>query len=475
MDSFYRAFEDRYRGSRDLIASRLQVYLPFIRPLVAQRSDAAALDLGCGRGEWLELVMSAGFRAQGVDLDEGMLAACRERGMEVEQRDALDKLRSLPDASIAVVSAFHVVEHISFDDVRELVAQAFRVLVPGGVLIMETPNPENLVVAGSRFYMDPTHLKPLPPPLLSFAAEHAGFERVKVLRLQEAESLHDPAAAPTLLNVLEEVSPDYSVVAQKGGDETALAGTAAAFKREYGLTLPALAMRHTEKAEARVSQLEAGVAGLDVRAERLEGGIGGADARVTQLEAALTSAVERIAHLESGLLATQAMAVDAHKEAKAIQSAVQQAIAKAFKSLGAEKIPELEHRVEHAEMLAQQYHSQLEAVHASTSWRVTAPLRGAGTVVHALQRYPVKLKVKQAIRGSAGLAQRQPWLAVPAQRVLKRFPRLKLRLARVLLGFEVHPAPPAIALPSDAVHLTPHAREIYANLKAAVARRDTEG
>jgi len=222
---FYRAFEDRYRGSRDVIKQRLRAYQPFIAPL-ARLPGAAALDLGCGRGEWLELLGESGFRARGVDLDDSMLAACRERGLQVETADALAALRACPDHSLALVSAFHLVEHIPFDLVRELAAEALRALQPGGLLIMETPNPENLVVGASSFYMDPSHLHPIPPNLLAFTAEHAGYLRHKIVRLQEEPQLHtDPALG--LINVLEGPSPDYSVVAQKAADAATLAPAAA--------------------------------------------------------------------------------------------------------------------------------------------------------------------------------------------------------------------------------------------------------
>ena len=185
MDPFYRAFEERHRGSRELIKSRLEVYLPFVEPLKTLYKAPEILDLGCGRGEWLELMQHNGFQAKGVDLDEGMLSACRELNLNVCQADALDYLRGLTANRLSVVSAFHVVEHISFEALRQLVDEAYRVLKPGGLLILETPNSENLVVGTSGFYLDPTHQRPLPAQLLAFVVEYAGFARVKTLYLQE--------------------------------------------------------------------------------------------------------------------------------------------------------------------------------------------------------------------------------------------------------------------------------------------------
>ncbi len=240
---FYRAFEDRYRGSRDLIISRLLAYLPFVKPLAQAIPSASAVDLGCGRGEWLQVLGGVGLTAVGVDLDAGMLRDCRQLGLDVVQGEAIAYLSALPDESKAVVSAFHVVEHVSFDHLRLLVAQSMRVLVPGGLLIMETPNPENLVVATRNFYLDPTHQRPIPPDLLAFVAEYSGFARVKVLRLQEPPDILERQAL-VLSDVFAGVSPDYAVVAQKGGNESLVDALAAAFDEEFGVGLETLVSRY---------------------------------------------------------------------------------------------------------------------------------------------------------------------------------------------------------------------------------------
>lgn len=267
-NSFYRAFEDRHRGSRELIKSRLSAYLPFISPLLAFH-EPAVLDLGCGRGEWLELLGEHGFAARGVDLDEGMLAACRERGLDVHTGDALASLRAQPNASLALVSAFHLVEHIPFDAVQELIQEALRVLTPGGLLIMETPNPENLVVATSGFYMDPSHLRPIPPQLLEFVVEFGGFARHRVVRLQEPAQLHG-AAPLELMNVLNGVSPDYSVVAQKAAEPEVSAPFDAAFDMPFGLDLATLAQRYQAQHEQQRGEALAGIAQLSERVAAIE-------------------------------------------------------------------------------------------------------------------------------------------------------------------------------------------------------------
>lgn len=255
-DDFYRAFEDRFRGSRELIKSRLQVYLPFIQPLLHYYPSAKATDLGCGRGEWLEVLAENGFEAQGVDLDDSMLLECRERGLNVQTGDAIAFLKAQPDHSQALVSGFHIAEHLPFNVLQELVKETLRVLVPGGLLILETPNPENLIVATAAFYLDPTHLRPIPPQLLGFLPEYAGFKRSKVVRLQESPELVK-AGEITLLGVLNGASPDYAVIAQKKAPEEIFAALQAAFDAEYGLTLERLANKYQQLAEARATRAEA--------------------------------------------------------------------------------------------------------------------------------------------------------------------------------------------------------------------------
>ena len=255
-DNFYRAFEEKHRGSCELIISRLRAYLPFISPLKEIYPAASVTDLGCGRGEWLELLLGEGFLPRGVDQDEGMLQGCLDRNLPAEKGDIIEYLSTLSNESQTIVSAFHVVEHITFDQLRTLVSEALRVLKPGGLLIMETPNPENIAVATRNFYMDPTHQRPIPPQLLSFLPEHYGFFRSKIIRLQESKELV-VKVSPTLNDVLEGVSPDYAVIAQKVASFATLELFDQAFDQEYGLQLTTLAERYDAAILAKAQQAEA--------------------------------------------------------------------------------------------------------------------------------------------------------------------------------------------------------------------------
>ena len=212
-DQFYRAFEEKFRGPRALIQQRLEVYLPFVSLIQDQDANATMVDLGCGRGEWLELLQKKGMPAVGVDLDAGMLEACKALQLEVYLEDALRYLKSLNQASVAVVTAFHLAEHLPFETLKELVRESLRVLKPGGLLIMETPNPENLIVATKDFYLDPTHQRPLPPELLAFVPEYYGYETVRIIRLQADVSLKNQKLY--VRDLLNGSSQDYAVLAQK--------------------------------------------------------------------------------------------------------------------------------------------------------------------------------------------------------------------------------------------------------------------
>lgn len=240
---FYKAFEDKYRGSRELIKSRLEVYLPFIKPLLQVYPDAQALDLGCGRGEFLELLVENGYQASGVDLDKQMLLQAEKLGLRVSCVNAIDYLQTLQENSQVVISAMHLVEHISFAHLQDLVKTALKVLKPGGILIMETPNPENIMVGCCSFYMDPTHNRPIPPNLLEFLPEYYGYKTSKVLRLQEPAHLKRKLRI-SLLDVLNGASPDYAVVAQKDADEDILRCLHPAFAKNYGMTIEHLATNY---------------------------------------------------------------------------------------------------------------------------------------------------------------------------------------------------------------------------------------
>ena len=184
IDAFYLAFEDQFRGGRELIKDRLLHYLPWLEALKERLQDPTGVDIGCGRGEWLEVLKENGIVARGVDMNARMAAQCQSFGLEAECGEGIAYLRSLPAESQAVVSGFHIVEHLPLGLLLELIQQALRVLRPGGIAIFETPNPEAQRVSTYTFFMDPTHRNPIPNELLCFVAASAGFSETHVERVQ---------------------------------------------------------------------------------------------------------------------------------------------------------------------------------------------------------------------------------------------------------------------------------------------------
>jgi SAM-dependent methyltransferase len=169
----YVRFEDRHRGSRAEIRQRQRGYLELF-------PAGPILDVGCGRGEFLDLCREAKVEARGIDTDAGMVATCREAGLDVEQADALAYLAALGDGTLGGVFCAQVIEHLPPEALVALVRLARAKLRAGGVLLCETPNPACLTVFSGAFYVDLTHVKPIHPEAARFVLEAAGFEAVEL-------------------------------------------------------------------------------------------------------------------------------------------------------------------------------------------------------------------------------------------------------------------------------------------------------
>ena len=227
-DSTYVQFELRFRGSPQEIKERQLDALRFVEPLAG--SSAPLLDLGCGRGEWLTVLRDAGISAYGVDSNAGMVADAQALELDARCEDALTHLESLDESSLQAVSAFHFAEHVPLNFLTRILDATFLALRPGGLLLLETPNPTNLVVGSASFYLDPTHLRQLHPGFLEFLVESRGFEEVEVhfvhpvvddalLRAGAPDEGYDQR----LSRVVESAEwalfgpQDYVVVARRGG------------------------------------------------------------------------------------------------------------------------------------------------------------------------------------------------------------------------------------------------------------------
>ncbi|MFN8059594.1 MAG: methyltransferase domain-containing protein [Vicinamibacterales bacterium] len=174
-DSYkYVGFEHQFRGSTDEIRQRLTDYLP----VFAGATDV--LDVGCGRGEFLELLSTAGVTARGLDVNHEMVEVCRERGLRADEGDAVDYLRALEDGSLGGVFCAQVVEHLRPDYLLTFVELAFHKLRPGGKLVIETINPMCWFAFFQSYLRDLTHVQPVHPETLSYYLSATGFARVSI-------------------------------------------------------------------------------------------------------------------------------------------------------------------------------------------------------------------------------------------------------------------------------------------------------
>jgi len=207
----YALFEERFRGSPADIARSQTAYLGHLKG-----APGPVLDVGCGRGEFLRVLAEAGLKGTGIESNPVSVAACRSAGLDVEQADALEALARRAPGSAGAVVAFQVVEHWTPATVFRFLQEARRVLAPRGVLIAETVNTDSLA-ALRAFFLDPTHVRPVPPAALQFLAEAAGFSDPRIeyrAPLPASERLEERSENDRKLNALLFGAQDYALVAR---------------------------------------------------------------------------------------------------------------------------------------------------------------------------------------------------------------------------------------------------------------------
>ena len=215
LDHFYKLFEDKFRGSEQDIKHRLTEYIPLFEGREKKLEKLPILDIGCGRGEFLSLMKDHKKKALGVDMNESMVSRANSLGYKAIQDDAVNYLASQKASSFSAITGFHIVEHIPFESLIDLFDQCYKSIAPGGFVLFETPNPNNLMVGASNFYMDPSHLNPIPPELLAFAIESAGFQ-VEILRLHPVkEQIEHPDEVVKDIMGMVYGPRDYAVIGRK--------------------------------------------------------------------------------------------------------------------------------------------------------------------------------------------------------------------------------------------------------------------
>ena len=198
-DFLYRRLEDNLRGSESEVRRDVQAYVE------RARDAAPVLDVGCGRGEFLAACREAGIDARGFDTNERSVADLRARGFVADVAGVPECFAGFADGSIGAVLVMHVVEHLPVDILFSLFREAARVLRRGGLLIIETPNAESLVVSASEFWRDPTHLAPRHPAALTLLGREHGFT------IEEVQAIH-PFPEGTRLAIAESDAPDVQRV-----------------------------------------------------------------------------------------------------------------------------------------------------------------------------------------------------------------------------------------------------------------------
>ncbi len=215
LDKFYAAFEDRFRGSETMISERQEEYLSYFKNAKLDFKKTPVLDIGSGRGEFLQLLKKNKIRAIGLDINHDMVERSIKKGLEAIEGNALDYLQKTKAQSYGSITGFHIVEHIPFPVLIRIFENTHRVLVENGFVIFETPNPENVVVGSDTFHMDPSHLSPIPPALLSFALETCGFRNIEIRRIHPDEQGETASDLPESVKTRLFGPRDYAVIGYK--------------------------------------------------------------------------------------------------------------------------------------------------------------------------------------------------------------------------------------------------------------------
>jgi O-antigen chain-terminating methyltransferase len=217
----YSDFEQRFRGDTEKVKAKLKGYLPIFE------SCDNILDMGCGRGEFMELLQEQGKKVSGIDVSESMLRVAHEKGLNATMADALTHLQQLPDQSIGGLFSAQVIEHLQPEYLREVVLEAHRVLAPGAPVVLETVNPLSLFALSNIYFLDVTHQKPLHPEFMRYLIEGSGFNDVNIIYPEELTDEQLEGVSPEnlmarefnsnvdKLNKLLYASPVYAVVGKK--------------------------------------------------------------------------------------------------------------------------------------------------------------------------------------------------------------------------------------------------------------------
>ena len=175
-DEFYLSFENRFRGTREQILNSLSSYDGSLNYCLKNFDNPKVLDIGSGRGEWLQKLEEFGLKGIGIELNQKMVQSCRDLKLDVLHGDAISLMNNFPDHTFSMISIFHVVEHLNIDYLNMLLAECRRLISPKGLLIVETPSIDNLLISTNRFYLDSTRITYINGDYMTFQLENIGFK-----------------------------------------------------------------------------------------------------------------------------------------------------------------------------------------------------------------------------------------------------------------------------------------------------------
>jgi SAM-dependent methyltransferase len=454
----YKRFEDKFRGSREEVLLRLSAYDPLLNLALATHGQhAKVLDLGSGRGEWLSKLAGMGFDGTGVDSNQAMNAEAQRHNIKCEAQDALEYLRNCPAEHFSVVSAFHFVEHIPTDYLLAVLRESFRVLKKGGLLILETPNPENLRVSQWSFYLDPSHQRPIPPPLLDFFVEDAGFVSHYLLRVNGVSQKNGASTLEQTLGRMLKASPDYASI----GLKEAAPDMVEHCERFIQLTSQVRPDDEQEIATAGQQQ-DNRIKVVEIESKQLHATIDHWGQRWDQrwdqhwvkLEAQLDSLqIAQVLTARNNELENQNRVAAQNLAQIQTHTALQE---RQIHELGMQL--QAHHQASSGQIDALK--AEIAALRSSTSWKVTEPLRNLSQFLASITRPSIEiLKLPAAAAVSCII-----WLAIklpPVKRLLLSmlhvFPTLQrhLRLFAKARGFNVYVPEPAQPTPATIIVPTP--------------------
>ena len=215
---YYLEFENEFRGKREEIISRQKNYDGVIRYLLKNHKKPNILDIGCGRGEWIQKCQEKGLIASGIELNTQMISLCRKYNLDILEGDALSILKQIESQSFNLITSFHLIEHLDNKTIGNIICECKRILKDDGLLIFETPSIDNLVISTRQFYLDPTHINPINPEGITFLIKKCGFDQAKYFFINGGQ--FENANQLSLTRVLNGVGQDLAIFATSTLDGT---------------------------------------------------------------------------------------------------------------------------------------------------------------------------------------------------------------------------------------------------------------